>query len=134
MNGEIILMINSNLTRYQRAKNWCQRHKNTIFYGFTLFILTVYVVLNWNKCISMQFFDDFNGNNILFLCWILMIFLRIFRIKVKDIEVCRNIQDEMLNADLQHSIDERQQLLSQEQQAAMGCNQEGVSSNAQSTN
>ena len=127
-------MINSNPTRRRQAYNWWLRHNNAVFYWGALTILTTYIVLNWNVCISMQFFQHFDGNNILFLCWLLMIFLKIFRIKVKDIEVFRNLQNDILNADLQYSINERQQLIAQEQQETTDCNQEGASSNAQSAN
>lgn len=127
-------MINSNLTKRRRAYNWWLRHNNAVFYWGALIILTRYIILNWHICISMQFFQHFDGNNILFLCWLLMIFLKIFRIKVKDVEVFRNIQNELINADLQYSIDELQQLISQEQQATTDCNQEEEQSNAQSAN
>ena len=79
----------------------------------------------WDTCISMQFFQHFDGNNILFCCWLLMIFLKIFRIKIKDIEVFRNFQNELINADLQYSINELHQQISQEQQITADCNQGG---------
>lgn len=51
--------------------------------------LTLYVMSNWGKCISMQFFSRFDGNNILFLVWILLIVLPFYDIEGKGIKVHR---------------------------------------------
>ena len=123
-------MISINTTRCRRAYNWWIRHNNAVFYWGILIILTRYIILNWDICVSMQFFRHFDGNNILFLCWLLMIFLKIFRIKVKDIEVFRALQSDLTKADLQYNINERQALISKEQQVITGCNQEGAPNNA----
>lgn len=58
-----------------------------LFHIIVFVCLTGYVVINWKECISMQFFSSFNGNNILFLVWILLIFLNIYRIKFNNVEV-----------------------------------------------
>lgn len=125
-------MIDPYLTRRKRIWYWWLRYKNAVFYWFTLGMLTGYVIKNWDTCISMQFFSDFNGNNILFLCWILMIFLKIFKIKVRDVEVfTRNLQDEYLQADMQHNIEERMQQFQCNQPTAEVCNQRRDESNDQ---
>lgn len=123
-------VINANILKVKRIWNWWLRHNNAAFYWFALILLTKYVILNWNTCISMHFFQNFNGNNILFLCWILMIFLKIFRIKVKDIEIFRELQQGFMAADLQYSINERQQLISQEEQTITDGDREEVRNNA----
>lgn len=51
--------------------------------------LTIYVFCNWEKCISMQFFSQFDGNNILFLVWILLVVLPFYDIEGKGIKVHR---------------------------------------------
>ena len=38
-----------------------------IFHGVTFLLLTAYIILNWEKCISMKFFSNFDGNNVLFV-------------------------------------------------------------------
>ena len=82
----------------------------------------------------MQFFQEFNGNNILFLCWLLMIFLKIFKIKVKDVEIFRNLQNDYMMADMKHKIEERQQQMEQEYLPIVDCDEEGESIDAQSAN
>ena len=66
--------------RFNRLKAWWIRNFKNIFW----LILTIYVLRNWEKCISMEFFKSFNGNNILFIVWILMIIFTIYDIKIKD--------------------------------------------------
>lgn len=125
-------MKDQNIIKFKQVWNWFLRHNNSLFYWLIFIALTLYIVLNWNACISMKFFDSFNGNNILFFCWILMFFLKIFRIKVKDVEIFRNLQEDLLNADLQYIINEYQQLMSQEQLTSANSNQKGEANNAQS--
>lgn len=127
-------MINFIQVWCRRVCNLCLRYHNRAFYWIVLAILTSYIISNWETCISMQFFQHFDGNNILFLCWLLMIFLRMYRIKIRDIEIFTNLQNNLSNAALQHGIDERQQRISQQEQASTSCNQKGTSNNAQSAN
>ena len=54
-----------------------------------MFILTRYILLNWDKCISMKFFEQFDGNNILFLVWIALIILFFYDIEAKDMKFHR---------------------------------------------
>ena len=58
-----------------------------LFHISVFVCLTGYVLINWKECVSMQFFSSFNGNNILFLVWIVFIFLNIYRIKFNNVEV-----------------------------------------------
>ncbi len=46
-----------------------------IFYILLLIILSKYIISNWDKCISMKLFEQFNGSNILFLVRIASIIL-----------------------------------------------------------
>lgn len=59
-------------------------YRRRVFHYLILIILTCYVILNWEKCISMQFFSQFDGNNILFLLWLILIFLIIYNVKIGD--------------------------------------------------
>ena len=87
---------------------WFLKYQNTLIYVIVLGILTTYVVRNWEICVSMQFFDDFDGNNILFLVWILLIFLILYNIEGSWIKFRRTtLHDELNDAQLQHDIDIR---------------------------
>ena len=77
---------------YKLKKLWSLRY--TIFHAIILFCLTCYVLINWEKCISMQFFTRFDGNNILFLVWIILIFLIIYKIEGKGIMVAKYKHEE----------------------------------------
>lgn len=130
----LLAMTNPELTRRKRVWNWWLHYNNVVFYWAALIVLTIYILINWKICISMQFFQEFNGNNILFLCWLLMIFLKIFKIKVKDVEIFRNLQNDYMMADMKHKIEERQQQMEQEYLPIVDCDEEGESIDAQSAN
>ncbi|EFB76232.1 hypothetical protein [Subdoligranulum variabile] len=72
-----------------------------IFHGAIVGALTIYVFVNWNKCVSMQFFQKFDGNNILFLVWIILIFLLIYEVEGKGIKVAQRKHEQT-----QQSLDE----------------------------
>lgn len=62
-------------------------------YAGLLIVLTIYIVCNWEKCIAMQFFSQFDGNNILFLVWILLIVLPFYDIEIKEAKLhIRNME------------------------------------------
>lgn len=54
-------------------------------YVWLLICTTFFVVWNWDCCVNMQFFDSFNGYNIIFIVWIALILLSIFDIKFTGI-------------------------------------------------
>lgn len=54
-----------------------------ILYIGLLGLLSVYVVIHWEECIAMTFFDQFDGNNILFLVWIVLIILLFYDVEAK---------------------------------------------------
>ena len=67
------------LKAIQKAATWIKEKlilsRRRIFHYAVLIALTWYVLSNWETCISMQFFSRFDGNNILFLVWIILIVL-----------------------------------------------------------
>lgn len=78
-----------------RVKGWYLRNLKNIFW----IILTIYVFLNWEKCISMEFFKNFNGNNILFIVWLLMIIFNIYDIEIKGFKISERKQKiDMVNS------------------------------------
>ena len=71
--------------------NWLQRAVHfvwvriyTILYIAILCKLSEYIFNNWEKCISMKLFSQFDGNNILFLVWIAAIALFFYDIEIKE--------------------------------------------------
>ena len=58
--------------------------KNHIYitYSICTFIaLSAYVIFNWEECTEMQFFNSFDGNNVLFLVWVLLFFYQYMILK-----------------------------------------------------
>lgn len=87
------------LTNTQVRENWHKLKKlwsvrHSVFHAITLFCLTLFVLFNWEKCISMQFFSQFDGNNILFLVWIVAIMSFFYDIEIKENKFhMRNIEE-----------------------------------------
>lgn len=73
---------------------WLLKHIYTIIHILVLAALSWYILSNWESCISMQFFSDFDGNNILFLAWIVLIFLLVYEVEGKGIKVAKRKQEE----------------------------------------
>ncbi len=69
---------------YLRLKDWAILNIYTILYIVLIIALTKYVFCNWEECVSMQFFSQFDGNNILFLVWILLFVLPFYDIEIKE--------------------------------------------------
>ena len=49
-------------------------------YWFMLvfFVTTIYVLANFKVCINLSFTEDFNGNNLIFLFWLVLIIFPMF--------------------------------------------------------
>lgn len=54
-------------------------------YFIVLALLTGIVLPHWERCVNMQFFNHFDGYNILFIVWIAVILLSMFRIDFNGI-------------------------------------------------
>lgn len=54
-------------------------------YVLLLILTTIFVVCNWDKSVNMEFFASFNGYNIIFLCWLVLILLSVFDVKFMGI-------------------------------------------------
>ncbi len=94
---------------YKKAKNWIYKNAINIFHWFVIICLTAYVLAHWTACISMQFFNSFNGNNILFIAWLILIFLMIYDIEGKGFKISKHKQKE-----IQEKMDEINQRYSLE--------------------
>ena len=105
---------------YQQLWNWVKLHCYTISYIAVLAILTWYIVRNWMKCISMQFFVQFDGNNILFLVWIAAILLFFYDVEAKGWKFRKKgIEDtkrQLDNAEIVYSQKQRENRLNELQQ------------------
>lgn len=74
---------------FKRLCKWIKLHIYGILYFILIVILSTYIVINWDKCITMKFFEQFDGNNILFLVWIALIILFFYDIEAKDMKFHR---------------------------------------------
>lgn len=79
--------VNSILKAIKFIKDEVITRKKRIFHYFVLIVLTCYVLSNWETCISMRFFKQFDGNNILFIAWIVLIFLCIYNVRIDKYEI-----------------------------------------------
>lgn len=102
------------LTSAQKQKRWYRLRKlwsvrYSIFHVITILCLTCYVLLNWGKCISMQLLSQFDGNNILFLVWIILILLVIYDVEGKGIKIAtrkkEEVQQNLSDANLKYKLD-----------------------------
>ncbi len=79
---------------FKRFINWIKLRIYEILYMVLLMILSIYIVINWETCITMQFFEQFDGNNILFLVWIVLLILPFFDVEAEGWKFRRKgIQD-----------------------------------------
>lgn len=92
---------------YKLKKLWSVRY--SVFHVMVLLCLTCYVLLNWEKCISMQLFSQFDGNNILFLAWIILILLIIYEVEGQGIKIAKHkeeeVQQNLSDANLKYKLD-----------------------------
>ena len=97
---------------WDAVKNFITNHWRATFHFMVLCILTVYVVRNWADCIKMQFFQDFDGNNIPFLTWIILIFFIIYDVEAKGIKIKRREREQELEQNsILYSIESRQNMI-----------------------
>lgn len=71
----------------KRIFNFVNRNVYQILYLVMLGALWTYIVLNWEKCVSMQFFSQFDGNNILFLVGILLVILPFYEVEGGGVKI-----------------------------------------------
>lgn len=87
--------------------NCLKCHVYQIFYAIMSVALWIYVISNWDKCIHMQFFSQFDGNNILFLVGILLPILPFYEVEGKGFKI-RRMGVKALEHDLQKKESEFQ--------------------------
>lgn len=92
---------------YRLKKLWSVRY--SVFHVIVFLCLSCYVLLNWGECISMQFFSQFDGNNILFLVWIILILLIIYEVEGQGIKIAKHkkeeVQKNLNDANLKYKLD-----------------------------
>ncbi|MCM1212250.1 MAG: hypothetical protein NC318_11660 [Blautia sp.] len=67
----------------KRFINWIKLRIYEVLYIALLIILSAYILINWEVCVTMTFFDQFDGNNILFLIWIVLLILPFYDVEAK---------------------------------------------------
>lgn len=94
------------LSSGKRFGIWVNEHLFGIIYVILLIGLWVYIIWNWDKCISMKFFDQFDGNNILFLLGIILVIMFFYDVEVKDFKFRRrkyeNMKMDLHNVEANH--------------------------------
>lgn len=106
---------------FQRAVHFLWVRIYTILYIVLLGILTKYICENWEKCISMRFFSQFDGNNILFLVWIAAIMLFFYDIEIKEgkfhrrniEEAKKQIRDKGVELEIEQRVEKINQAISE---------------------
>lgn len=78
-----------------RLLNRAKGYMYDILYIILLTILSTYVISNWEQCISMRFFNRFDGNNILFLVWIALFILLFYDVEAKGWKFHRKRSEDM---------------------------------------
>lgn len=86
-------MSSNKMPWHKKAIAFLCKYFYDIFHIVVFILLTIYVIINWNICVSMQFFSHFDGNNILFLVWILLILLIIYEVEGKGIKLRKHKQE-----------------------------------------
>lgn len=64
-----------------RFKRFTLRIRNRLvdyWYVLVLFTTSVYVMLNFSSCIDLHFTEEFNGKNLIFLFWLVLIIFPMF--------------------------------------------------------
>ena len=79
----------------KRIYNCLKRYFYQILYLILLGTLWIYIVLNWEKCVSMQFFSQFDGNTILFLVGISLVVLPFYEVEGKGFKIRRAGEKEL---------------------------------------
>ena len=101
---------------------FCQRLDNTIewigywpqrlWYAFLFIGSTVYIFLNFGQCSNLTFTSDFNGENVIFVFWLILLILPLFErfegfgvnIKLrhqnkKSVQAANNAMGQLMNVD-----------------------------------
>lgn len=68
---------------FKRLIKWIKLRIYEILYIVLLTILSSYILINWEICVTMTFFEQFDGNNILFLIWIILLVLPFYDVEAK---------------------------------------------------
>ena len=68
---------------FKRFIKWIKLRIYEILYIVLLAILSSYILINWEICVTMTFFEQFDGNNILFLIWIVLLILPFYDVEAK---------------------------------------------------
>lgn len=100
-NGGSKLHKKDKIPGYRRLGNYISKHRYMVLYLIILGCLTVYIIKNWSECTAMQFFSSFDGDNILFLVWIVLIVLVFYDVEAKDTKIhVKKVVDEQAQREL----------------------------------
>ncbi len=75
---------------FKRAWYFICQQIYAILYVALISAIWIYVILNWDKCIDMQLFSRFNGNNILFIVGLILVILPFYDVEGKGFKIHKN--------------------------------------------
>lgn len=93
--GKLIKIPIKIIKLFIRFFKWIKLHIYGILYIGLVLILSKYIISNWDKCISMKFFEQFDGNNILFLVWIASFIAFFYDVEAKGFKFQRRKYENM---------------------------------------
>lgn len=107
-------MLEENISWYKKLWKWLLRQRNIIFHWIILIVLTIYIIRNWVACISMQLFSDFDGNNILFFVWLVLVLLMLYDVEAKGVKLKkRELEEDLDIITMEHRINAMSQAIGQ---------------------
>lgn len=64
--------------RFENAIEWVGYWLQRLWYAFLFIGSTVYVILNYEQCCDLTFTSSFNGFNVIFVFWLILLILPLF--------------------------------------------------------
>lgn len=98
--------------RFENAIEWVGYWLQRLWYAFLFIGSTVYVILNYEQCCDLTFTSSFNGFNVIFVFWLILLILPLFErfegfgvnIKLrhqnkKSVQAANNAMGQLMNVD-----------------------------------
>ena len=75
------------------------------WYWLLIVVSTNFVIINWSDCANFTFFDEFNGFNLVFVLWMILLILPLFdKLEIMGVNMKLNIQNKESQKAMQDAI------------------------------
>lgn len=75
------------------------------WYWLLIVVSTTFVIINWSDCANFTFFDEFNGFNLVFVLWMILLILPLFdKLEIMGVNMKLNIQNKESQKAMQDAI------------------------------